>query len=358
MNMDILEGDDFNQNNYELYEEIMDESDADWKTTPDMEVHSKMSEVDIENLEIFDGSEAIAWNFQDLPDELILKVLSYPKLKDLISSGQVSKRLRRISHDKSLWQRVNIYKKIVKAELLEFILNKECKSLIIYDLIVLGSLSLHQKSQLKELEFYCVENVEVVEEILSSCCSLEQLDLPGIEITPKMALDICQNGKTLQRLNLCSSFVDELRYMQIIKCCQKLKEVFLEEGPLDCSHATLKFIAKNISPNLERLGLDITDNHVKTLFSRCKKIKKLSLSVPLMTDDSLMNIKDNLNHTLEKLTLLCTENISIFGLLKLKSMPRLKVLILDGGCFLNDEHEEELEYLRMQLPNLTITDLT
>ena len=76
MNMDILEGDDFNQNNYELYEEIMDESDADWKTTPDMEVHSKMSEVDIENLEIFDGSEAIAWNFQDLPDELILKVLS------------------------------------------------------------------------------------------------------------------------------------------------------------------------------------------------------------------------------------------------------------------------------------------
>ena len=70
-----------------------------------------------------------------------------------------------------------------------------------------------------------------------------------------------------------------------------------------------------------------------------------------MTDDSLMNIRDNLNHTLEKLTLHCTENISIFGLLKLKSMPRLKDLILD-------KNEEEIEYLRMQLPNLTITDLT
>ena len=139
--------------------------------------------------------------------------------------------------------------------------------------------------------------------------------------------------------------------MQIIKCCQKLKEVYLEEGPLECSYATLKFLAKNISPHVERLGLDITDNHVKTLFTRCKRIKKLSLSVPMMTDDSLMNIRDNLNHTLEKLTLHCTENISIFGLLKLKSMPRLKDLILD-------KNEEEIEYLRMQLPNLTITDLT
>ena len=53
-----------------------------------MKVHSKMSEVDIEDLETVDGSGAIAWNFQDLPDELILKVLNYPKLKDLISSGQ------------------------------------------------------------------------------------------------------------------------------------------------------------------------------------------------------------------------------------------------------------------------------
>ena len=53
-----------------------------------MKVHSKMSEVDIEDLETVDGSGAIAWNFQDLPDELILKVLNYPKLKDLISSRQ------------------------------------------------------------------------------------------------------------------------------------------------------------------------------------------------------------------------------------------------------------------------------
>ena len=51
MNMDMLEGDGFNQNSYELYEEIVDESDADWKTTSDLEIHSKMSELHIENLD-------------------------------------------------------------------------------------------------------------------------------------------------------------------------------------------------------------------------------------------------------------------------------------------------------------------
>ena len=121
-----------------------------------------------------------------------------------------------------------------------------------------------------------------------------------MKITPKLALGICQIDETLQRLNLFCSNVDELSYLQIIKCCQKLKEVYLEEGLLDCSYATLKFLAKNssviISPHLEILGLDITNNPVKILFSRCKKIKKLSLCVPLMTDDSLMNFSENLNH--------------------------------------------------------------
>ena len=90
-------------------------------------------------------------NFQDLPEELILKVLSYSEPKDLITSGQVSKRFITISHDNSLWQRVNLSKKIVKTELLERILNNGCKSLNLSESIIVGSLSMHQKSQLRDL---------------------------------------------------------------------------------------------------------------------------------------------------------------------------------------------------------------
>ena len=68
-------------------------------------------------------------DFQYLPDELVLKVLSYSKTKDLISCGQVSKRVRRISHDSTLWVTANLENKIVKAELLDIILEKGCRIL-------------------------------------------------------------------------------------------------------------------------------------------------------------------------------------------------------------------------------------
>lgn len=103
--MEMLEGDAFNQEYY--FEEITDKSDANLETSKNKNVHSKMSEGDVENLETIDGSEAFIRSFQDLPDELILKVLSYSEPKDVIKSGQVSKRLRKISQDNSLWQRVH-----------------------------------------------------------------------------------------------------------------------------------------------------------------------------------------------------------------------------------------------------------
>ena len=72
--------------------------------------------------------------FQDLPNENILKVLSYLKVKDLLRCGQVSKRIRAVSHDKSLYQKMNLKEKKVRIRFLERIINKGCNdlNLIIY----------------------------------------------------------------------------------------------------------------------------------------------------------------------------------------------------------------------------------
>ena len=91
-------------------------------------------------------------NFQDLPDELVLKILSYvSETKVLISCGQVSKRTRKISHDCTLWMSANLEKKVVKTELLEMILGKGCKILNLCDSTILGSLSFSMKSQVRVL---------------------------------------------------------------------------------------------------------------------------------------------------------------------------------------------------------------
>ena len=115
--MEMLEGDDFNQQDHQ----------------------QDICEGNVENLETINGSEVLAQSFQDLPNELILKVLSYSRPKDLICSGQVSKRLRMISNDKSLWQRVNLSTEVVKTDFLEHILSKECKRLNLGYSTILGS---------------------------------------------------------------------------------------------------------------------------------------------------------------------------------------------------------------------------
>ena len=261
----------------------------------------------------------LSTKWQDLPDELILKILSYSEVIDLISCGQVSKRTRNISRDNSLWVMATFKEKIVKTELLELILSKGCKILNISDSTIVGILSSSIKSQLRVLSLsqsardlplpgtvcYNEETVIVLEQLLFSCCSLQQLEMKGFCITSKMADSICKNGKTLQALNLNDSFVYEStnpyhytlfrldntvskgNIQTIIKSCQELKEVNLnylnangDKFP-GLSDVGLDLLAKNITPNIEKLHLaehDLRDDQVKIMLSRCNKIKTLSLN--------------------------------------------------------------------------------
>ena len=164
-----------------------------------------------------------------------------------------------------------------------------------------------------------------------------------------MAVGICKNGKTLQILDLNYSdtylaypnstvirlddIVPNSNIQLIIKRCQELKEVHLaynneRRGPTDDD---LEFLAKNISPNLEKLNLstsDVSDDQVKILVSRCKKIKVLILAETNVTRDSLKSIRQYLNLTLEELSLAYCGLHPFTSFLELKSMSRVKVLNL------------------------------
>ena len=253
-------------------------------------------------------------NFQDLPDELVLKLLSYSETKDLISCGQVSKRIRRISRDGKLWVAANLEKKIVKTELLEVILKKGCRILNLCHSTILGTLSSNIKSQLRVLNLsQPVEgNIAALEDLLFSCSSLQELVLQDVVLTPKMAVSICENGKTLEKLNLNSSDVEILwvtcypfsYFQEIIKRCQELKEVDLAFVNLNkgLTDEDLEFLAKNINPNIEKLNLSstfyVTDSDIKILLSRCNKIKALTVEARNINVDSWKNIKQRLKLTL------------------------------------------------------------
>ena len=124
------------------------------------------------------AAEIKMYHFLDLPDELILKVLSYTETVDILRCGGVSKRIRTISNDNSLFQSVDLSGKIVKADFLETVLNKDCKSLNLSNSFIRGNLI--QKSQLRKLDWSnCqVISYDVLEELLESCHS-SFLDLPN-----------------------------------------------------------------------------------------------------------------------------------------------------------------------------------
>ena len=128
-------------------------------------------------------------SFLDLPDELILEVLSYTEIAEVLKCGQVSKRIRTISDDNSLFQTVDLSDKYVKTDLLADVLNKGCKSLNLSDSSIWGNLSLIQNSRLRKLDITnCrASPYDVIEELLASCHSLQTLSLKGLQLTTRMA---------------------------------------------------------------------------------------------------------------------------------------------------------------------------
>ena len=314
-------------------------------------------------------------NFQGLPDEVILKIFSYLETKHLLTCGQVSKRIRRITRDGTLWRTANLKKKIVKIELLEMILRKGCRTMNLCHCTIIGRLSSNIKSQLNVLNIQSSsrgpskwrEETPVLEELLLSCCSLQHLVMECVPVTSKMATSICKNGKTLQILNLNNSYIDvppsyHINYFQeIIRCCQELKQIDLGDEAYERDFsADFYFLVKNISPNLEKLnylsGGGSMDHPIKILLNRCNKIKALSLEHTVVTDELLTNIRQRLNLTLEELSFKQTRplNSSFKGFLELKSMPRLKILNLYYYNRKYDYDEEEIQNLREHLPHLLI----
>ena len=126
--------------------------------------------------------------FEDFPNEVILTIFSFLDVKDLIQCAKVSKRVRAICHDESLWKKINLYFKTVPAELINYILvYGSCKYLSLWSTDLIGNMNLNQKSSLKYLDLnFCKANDGVLNNLISACDSLEKLSLRNLTLNGKM----------------------------------------------------------------------------------------------------------------------------------------------------------------------------
>ena len=77
-----------------------------------------------------------------LPDEVQLNIFKFLDFDDIIRCAQVSKRTRRICHDKSIWKKVNISGKTVPSEFMEQILENGCQYINLNNTKIVGGLNL------------------------------------------------------------------------------------------------------------------------------------------------------------------------------------------------------------------------
>ena len=229
---------------------------------------------------------------ENLPNEILLKIFDYmnPKIKELLLFGQVSRRIRSIAHDQSLWQNVNLFpKRKVPAGLLQLILENGCKRINTFSQIV-GTLTINQESQLEFLNSWNT-NPRVLTVLLASCHSLEQLHLRNVILNHEIISSICyQNGRTLKVLKLahCNFFSDNTMddgwIRLIIDNCVELSVLDLIDTQV--SEESIEYMANNLTPTISKLWLtsgiksrDKCMQMIKMLENRCNNLNELKPSM-------------------------------------------------------------------------------
>ena len=344
---------------------------------------------------------------EDLPDELILKVFSFLGTRDLICMGQMSNRIRAISHDEQLWQKINLYHEPPKdilmggefmgmkfsnsgsgiaasgpqfqpvmqriekipARFLKIAINNGCKYLSLCPREIDGKLELNQVSSLIYLKlhkphsdsyvnFINYEIVIAMEELLASCVSLQKLSMNYLALSLDMVKIISnQIGKTLQVLDLsgcriAESYPIKLEPVQIIlRNCINLKEVNFDNTIM--SREAIQLLVENITPSIQILSLNyvisVNDEYIRILVNRCKELKTLNLAHTPITNQSLLAIIETLKPSLEQLDIAGTRGINSTNLLELRAMPKLQILIGSPPLPI----KEQLQY---NSPHLVIHD--
>ena len=313
---------------------------------------------------------------EDLPNEILLMIFAKLSLKNLICSSRVSKRIRCVCYDKSLWQKINLFEKSVPTEFIKQILENGCYYLSLCDAKVIGHTipkpcwaNIHhfewltplnisnRKCQLRYLDLSNFKNEIFVGELLQSCHYLEKLSLKNSIFSTSMMWKV-KSGylyfENLEVLDLSGCKGLDIGTMRQIVMFEKLTEVNFGWPPKGGGLTTtmIDYLVKNISIRLRKVGLNsqikIRDEHMAILATRCTEIRELQLfGVFGITNNSLDHIMKGLCK-LEKLDISLVE-INLIKILELRSMPELQNLNCQHVRTIGD-----IEKLKKSLPHLII----
>ena len=300
--------------------------------------------------------ELLSYQLDDLPDEVILRILYFLDIKELLLFGQASKRHRAIANDESLWLKLNHLDKKVPYDFIEKAAAENgCQylSLAYSDILNLTEES-KSSFNLKYLNLSCGHQGSP--KIVQKCSSLQKLSVADLSLDSDDIQYICQNSQTLQVLDLedCTFHLFSSEpFQDLLTNCAHLTELNICNSYMLDSH--IQALVDDLTSKILKVDIgyqeNFKDEHLKKLVKRCNKITHLDLKYTLITNDSVQSIIKHLKTCLEKLDVTGT-NVDFLTLFQLKTMPLLKTLIF----FEDDRMEEDWENLEQQLSHISINE--
>ena len=297
-----------------------------------------------------DGSKVPMHDIELLPNEILMNIFSHLNIKALFKCGQVNKKFRQISQDKSFWKCVNLYNQRVPCQFLAHILQLGTEYLNLQAVTLLGDSDtvIPRKNSLRYLNLaFC--NIEDRFLVRSSVClqkiSLEggnqnfeqiQYDVVTMKLRSSWFIEcLLPNSKMLTTLDLGNTSVyqyilDSESLKEILLNCVELKEANFEQAQI----TDAEFFVSNLTPKIEKLNISwnecFKDKHIVQLVKRCNNITELDLAgcdldngLVGENQNALIAISENLSQSLVKLEL---PDQSIVYPEFLKSLPKLRYL--------------------------------
>ena len=280
---------------------------------------------------------------EDLPVEIVLKILNSVNIRDLFQCMAVNKKIREIANDQSLWNKMHIdgdnFKADLPAELLSKILAKGCQYLSLFNCQIVKPKAIKFAKNF-QLKYLCVDrsngidyanyefnegdvddcSFQILPDFAASCHNLEKLSIKRSDhlwVDPELTQNelkffkcIIQNSGTLKTLNLRETRLSLANVQLIFSQCQDLIELNIAaEGcpstSTELCPESVDYICNNLTITIEKLDMygqpNFGNDQCKTLMKRCNRITELSFLGTKVTDDSMNTIIEMLYESRVKL---------------------------------------------------------
>ncbi|XP_075148098.1 S-phase kinase-associated protein 2 isoform X2 [Haematobia irritans] len=292
-------------------------------------------------------------HFNTLSDEIILQIFKWLPKKTLLRCGYVCRRFNRCASDESLWTRLDLGGRSIKAGAMENILKRgvvilrlaqaELNHPVFEPHFLESEPNFESKLQYLDLSMITITKPSL-KMLLSRCRQLKKLSLEHVALNDDICNEIAKNTN-LEALNLamCSG----LEAWSVRKIMESLKQLnSLNISWTNLSVDAVTSLVTNVTPNLMRLNVagcrkTMFDSHLASLAKRCTQLLELDLSDCTGLTGNAISIICKFK-MLEYLSLSRCYLIPATAYIELRNMTTLTYLDIFG--MLNDSALEMLEH--------------